>query len=386
LIANVATVGFDELYRLIRMAPVEKRSQWIQQLQDMPPGLRREAALTSFYKTFVQIDPVAAAASINLLRDMGDKVSAASSMVGAAPEYSMGVMTQMLVQLPREKVDRRARDYLQETLEEWSMVDPAAVGRFIEEHPADDLRHYDWTLVYNWAQVDPQSALSWLERQSPVGGAIAAYDSLVEGWVQNDRSAAQAYVVAHATEAKMGRSVEQVTGETFRVSPGEAAGFVAQLPSDEIKAQALKAVAEMTRHSEHGTHEWERPPAVVANWLLTFQQKCWEDAMVTAVNNWKDQDAVAMTNWIDQLPNATRDKVISKVCPHFGSEDWNTAVPLAMKISTPQLREEVIKSFLEQWIPSEERLEERIQGIPLTSEERSYVAALATQIKQTSLH
>src|SRR6266545_2221191 len=50
LIANVATVSFGELWDVMRTASVEKRASWARELEQMPPGTRRNAAIKSFYK------------------------------------------------------------------------------------------------------------------------------------------------------------------------------------------------------------------------------------------------------------------------------------------------------------------------------------------------
>src|ERR1043166_8364436 len=48
LLANVATVSFSELWDVMRAAAPEKRSAWARELERMPPGTRRTAALKSF--------------------------------------------------------------------------------------------------------------------------------------------------------------------------------------------------------------------------------------------------------------------------------------------------------------------------------------------------
>ncbi len=50
LIANVASVSFGELWDVARAAAAEKRTAWARELEQLPPGTRRNAAIKSFYK------------------------------------------------------------------------------------------------------------------------------------------------------------------------------------------------------------------------------------------------------------------------------------------------------------------------------------------------
>src|SRR5206468_12344995 len=131
-----------ELYDMLRSAPAEMREQWVRQLDAMPSGSQRTAALKSFYKTFVQIDPVSATASIDSLHDVDTKMIAAEATVGAAPASGLQHVAEMLIKLPREFVSTHSWDYLDDIFQEWSSIDPEAVARFLDQHPNNDLENY----------------------------------------------------------------------------------------------------------------------------------------------------------------------------------------------------------------------------------------------------
>src|SRR5689334_115158 len=53
---NLASVSFGELYDLIHEASREQRASWAKQLEALPAGPRKLAAIDVFYKTMVQLD------------------------------------------------------------------------------------------------------------------------------------------------------------------------------------------------------------------------------------------------------------------------------------------------------------------------------------------
>src|SRR6185503_11505370 len=132
-------------YDMMRSAPETKRQQWVQYLDAMPEGAQKTAALKSFYKTLVQIDPAAASASVDTLSDVDTKMTAAEAMVGTAPASGLQHVAGMLLKLPREFVSTHSWDYLSDIFQEWSAIDPEAMAKFVDKHPNDELKDYHWT-------------------------------------------------------------------------------------------------------------------------------------------------------------------------------------------------------------------------------------------------
>ncbi len=166
LIRNIATVPFVELYDLLRSAPPKTRDGWIKQLDEMPDGPQRNAALSSFYKTFVQIDPHAAAESVAGVHGKYARALAVDAMVGAAPLSAMGEMASMLIKLPPDTARGHVGDLWRDVFYDWSAVDPVAAAHFIEEHPDVSAAHRSFFRTGpRWIPTRPR--LGWKGNRHP---------------------------------------------------------------------------------------------------------------------------------------------------------------------------------------------------------------------------
>src|SRR4051812_36049170 len=61
---DVLGLPFSELYEALRSAPAEARKKWAAELEKMPEGPRKTAALSGFYKLLIQFDPAIAIKAI----------------------------------------------------------------------------------------------------------------------------------------------------------------------------------------------------------------------------------------------------------------------------------------------------------------------------------
>lgn len=381
LIANVAIVGFEQLYEVLRAASAEQRNKWAKRLDEMPWSPRKIAALTSYYKAFVQLDPVSAVASVDALSDVDTKMIAAEALVGAAPAQALGEVANVLIRLPRDRVSTRWRNYLQDTIEEWSSVDPRAVAQFFDDHPADELEDYAWALAYNWAQVDPNSARAWVEQQPLRDSGSEPFDSLVVGWFQNDRYGAQNYAIAHADNERFERAVQDVTIETYLISPEEARGFLDRLPNEKLKKAAIFEISRVTSDKrEAEIKENERPPDVVADWIVGFPSEDWRGGtMGHVLEIWEAVDPQALTGWVNRFPPETRNQIIAEFCMSAAQTDSRLAVGLGFSITDPNLRESVLSKYAQSFGNKRAEALEGIEKSTLPSEQKKYLVKLLPQ-------
>ena len=381
-IANVANVGFEEVYYMLRSASPQLRLQWVRDLNALPPGPQRTAALGSFYKTFVQIDPAAASASVDMLGDIDTKLIAAAAMTATAPVSGLSDVAAMLLKLPRERVSTHSWDYLTDVFQEWSAADPEAVARFFDSHPKGELTDYDSTLVYNWARVDPDSARTWLERQDPPIDSPYTFDSLLGGWFEKDPAGAENYLIAHGGEKKMQEAIRNVASELFFKSRADANGFVNRLPDDNSKKRALEAIAE-------SSHSWSTDsnpsPAEVADWMLAFPRQLRAKAMTAVLEEWKDKNMQGLNLWLSQLPPAVRDRVALDWCYNFGTYDEEYIVPLVMGVSNRSGRDAALQDFLSKWLPQKsEKAVQTIRDSQLTDAQKKYLTRLFAEMRNSS--
>ena len=384
LIANVATVGFDEVYDMLRSAPETKRQQWVQELDSLPDSAQKTAALKSFYKTFVQIDPAAASASIDMLSDVDTKMTAAEAMVGTAPASGLQHVAAMLLKLPREFVSTRSWDYLQDVAYEWSWTDPEALARFFDQHPGNELENYHGELIFNWAQLHPDAARVWLEHQPPPKekGLSLPFDDLVSGWFEKDPAAAENYLIAHADEEKLQSVIPRIARGAFELSPADALRFINRLPDDELKKQALGEIVHVT-DAEPWPNDWHRPPATVANWMLVFPREWRAEALTNVMESWQKQDAHGLDVWLDQLSPEIRNQLVTDFCDNLGTNDEKLLVPIAMKITDANSRDAALERFLAKWFSSEDGAQ-KVAESDLTDAQKSYLLKLLPRVKKSS--
>lgn len=361
LIRNIATVPFVEVYDLLRSAPPKTRDGWIKQLNEMPDGPQRNAALSSFHKTWVQIDPHAAAASVAGVRGTYARSLTVDAIVGAAPLSAMGEMASMLIKLPPEAA-RARRNLSRDVLYDWSAVDPVAAAHFVEQHldVSADL------VLLNWARVDPDAAKAWLERQpASVQTDANAIDGLVGGWFERDEANALAFVVAHARDESFKRAIGNLADSLFHRSPDEARTFLLRLPNEARDAAISEIVG------------WERAPEEIAKWILTLPKESWSKAMERVLENWDRRDETGFTNWINQLPVGTRDQVAADYCSARNLRHPEQAIAIGLTITDASLRDRSLRKLMSRW--STDSFEEALsvlQRVQLTEAEMQYLVGL----------
>ena len=345
LIRNVGTVPFEEIFELLRSAPAEVRTDWVRQLAEMPRGPQRSAAISSFYKTYVQLDPRGAAASISMLQDPNALWLAADAMIGAAPSSAMPEIAAMLTTLPRD-IFYGGADRFDEVISNWSRVDPVAAAKFVETHPTFPVG----SLLTNWAQMDPEAALEWFYEQRKPDPSSNAWSndlrSLVEGWFEKDKAAAVAFTVANSAEDGFEEAIRALAHNLFFKSPDEARDFLAQVPSESRK-MAVNAIVGMSTGLTLGlADEWKRNPRMVAEWILTLPEDSRDDALGDVLANWRREDDIAPLRWIDQLPADTRDRAIVSYTGSAQEDDHSETLRLAMTIRDTGLRESALRDYL----------------------------------------
>ena len=377
IIHNIGAVPFVEIFDLLRSAPPEKRLQWIRQLEEMPAGPQRAAALASFYKTFVQLDPHAAVASISGLKNDGTLYIAVDAMIGAAPISAMPEMAEMLAGLPA-KIDWGRPSFFGDVIDHWSMVDPEAAAKFFDSHPKISFE-LSAGLLRNWAQLDARAAKEWLEAQPESKQTDYVIDSFVSGWFERDEAGASAYAAAHSREEKFGNAINFIAETLFLRSPEQARAFLVGLPNEEARNTAARDIASITNGIIlGGSDDWSRPPADVAGWLISLPHAAWQGAIGTVLENWQRQDEVGMTRWLDQLPPETRDQAVSEYCSTWSRENQpEHTIAWAMTITDPTLREQSLRELVSHWLSgSRKQALIKLETSTLPKAQKEYLATL----------
>lgn len=375
MIRDVAKMPFKEMFDLLRSASKEQRLNWIKQLDQMPSGPRRTVALSNFYKTFVQLDPHAAAESITTLTNKGSQALALGAMVGAVPQSAMEEMAAMLVMLPEEIASSGIHNYMMTALYDWSAVDPASTARFLEEH-LQVSESYASELLWNWGRLDPATAREWLEHQPDSVQTEYAFKSLIEGWLKRDETAALSFEVNRASDQKLVGAINNTVRELFLRSPEDAQNFLVRLP-DQARNTALHELGSVTASEWDPSRPWTRKAEDVARWMMTLPKESWKEAMPSVVYNWNRQDAAGFGAWLQQLPPDTRNNIL-EIYFQEGTINWLKGdMPLLSTITDPILRDEVARNCLRRsFAPTREKAVREIKRSQLSESDQQYLIKL----------
>ena len=307
---------FAEFYEALRSAPSEARKKWASEVETMPEGPRRIAAVSAFYKLLVQFDPIMASRTISEIKDERLQGLALECAVDAAPGFAMPMMADLCLSF------KRGRGKLWEVLGEWMLIDAPAVARFMDDHPDPD---DDWgllprELISTWASLDPKTAKEWMEEK---GGSDVPENrrAFIEGWYENDRAAAIAYVLAHADNPALRDSIGDALRSLYYDSKDEARKFIEALPEDATRHAAFKAAFEYSLlGEEEDTGEPKSTPRVLGDWLTEFPPAYWKGTL-GQVFKWSRTAPETMLAWVEQQPLAIREAVAAEYTPPFQKEN-----------------------------------------------------------------
>ncbi len=376
-IHEIISGSFPQVYRALSGASPAVRAKWAKQIDEMPASSRRNAIVSAFYKTFVQIDPRGAAQAIADSHDRIVRQVGIAALVGAAPTTAMKELAAVLVDLPRDLARPPRRD-LDDVIWEWSSVDPVAVATFFDENTNKYLSgHFD-SLIRNWAEVDPQAAKEWLHRQPAKDQQNErTIDNLVFGWLENDRNAAMDFVIANATEKSFLETIRDLSFSLFLDSPDAASAFIQRLPTTELQHQAIGEAVTMTATGVilGALPEWERSPDDVMKWVLGFPDEMRTELGPLAAA-WRRKDAAGFDAWLAQQPIQTRDQIMADYCMNAQLDTNEYMISVAMGITDPALREQSLRALVKSLGSDKQKITEKLSELNIPSGQKKHLTQL----------
>jgi hypothetical protein len=358
--AEIIALPFGEFYEALRSAPGEAREKWRVDLERMPAGPRRNAAVAGFYKLLVQFDPVIATKNACEVEDRDLRDLALASIVGAAPGFALKDIAAIFLKLPPDA--SYSRNYFEEIISQWVPIDPAAVARFYEEHPEIAEQRLDGDMIASWAALDPEAARLWLNSHDHAGDVIADF---VMGLYVNDRDAAVDFAVAHAGELATMAGLDRVLAALYSDSKEEIKKFIERLPNDELRHNAFRGFEMAVQFgTAEETGEPERTPRAVADWMVQFPPEYWHGHLAEVLHFWNHVPPQEVFSWIGQQPPSIRstvaaeykmgvgDKVVDVVSAllQYGNTDIRDQLTFALFKNSPsdttQMKEALVSSLL----------------------------------------
>ena len=372
-VTEILALPFAEFYEALRSAPAEAREKWAGELEQMPAGPRRTAALAAFYKLLVQFDPVAAAQMAVEIEDKKGRELALDSVAGAAPGSALPDLAKIFLKIPADESDYRK--YLENVVSEWVVIDPPAVAKFLDEHRGETEGVDRRELIKNWAALDPKATKKWIAVR---GFGAGVEGDFFEGWYLHDKEAAVAYAVAHAEELKITTVLENALSALYKDSKEDAKKFIEQLPSDELRHKAFRGLRANFGTAEE-TGEADLTPRAVADWMTQFPPAYWRERLSDVLGYWSNAPPQEVFAWIEQQPAEIQDAVAAEYTP--SSRDPVKTVTAVLQFARPDLRDRLLAAMFHNLSSSAWQMIEEIKNSSLPVEQKQHVLGIAAKVE-----
>lgn len=375
-VIDILGLPFAEFYEALRSAPREAREKWATELEEMPAGPRRTAALAAFYKLLVQFDPVGAAKTACEIQDKKVQELALDSIVGAAPGFALPDMAELFLQIPADASDYRK--YLESVVSDWILIDPAAVARFHEEHPSETRSAAPPELIRNWAAVDPKAAKKWIDSRGFGPGSTGDF---LAGWYLNDRTAAVAFAVEHADDLMTSSALENILSALYLDSKEDAKKFVEQLPGDESRHSAFRGFQFAANFgTAEETGEPDLTPRAVADWMTAFPPAYWREHLSSVFATWTEDPPQEVFSWIEHQPA----EIQSAVAAEYKMPTGQKAIEVVngiLQFARPELRDQLFAAMFKNSVGSAWQMVEEIKSSSLFAEQKRHVLEIAAKVE-----
>ena len=381
-VADIFALPFADFYEALRTAPGEARDKWASELAAMPEGPRRRAAISGFYKLLVQFDPEAAVKAISAIGDEASLRLALGAAVNAAPGFALPLMAELCLGLQDRLTGKR--DYASDVLLEWSLIDPAAVIRFIGDHEKtfDELsrgRYFTTHQVLSsWAAIDPKAAKQWMDQKENEGGSETR-EFFIAGWYENDRAAAVSYALTHAEDSQMSGAIGVVVRNLYFDARDEANKFIESLPESKRPEAFKEAFRRLILSDEESTGEATMTPQAIAAWMIEFPPAYWQGAVGGLFGN--DERASAdLLSWIQQLPPGVREAAAREYFMPFDKSPPEK-IASVLQVADPVLRDQLLAAAVDNRSLDFDEARAAVATAPLSVEQKRHFLEVVAAAK-----
>lgn len=377
-VTEIIRLPFAAFYEALRSAPADARKKWATELEAMPEGPRRTAAICGFYKLLVQFDPAAAAKAIGESEDKRLQNLALACAVDAAPGLAMRTIAELALK-PSAKGEG-VTDRLWQVLSQWTVIDPAAAAQFLDEYGHEEYTLAYRSLISDWAALDPEAARKWLEKKG-ISEVPELRRCFIEGWYENDRAAAVSYVASGADDPGMRDTVGDVLRLLLYDSKDEARKFIESLPDDTTRHEAFRAAFENAiLGEEQDTGEPQFSPRAAGDWMTQFPPPYWKGTL-TQVFKWSQKKPQEMLAWVEQQPLAIREAVAAEYTAPFQMPVHEAILPV-LQVADPVLRDQLLRGFFKNLDTIlDDKARNAIASAPMSSEQKNHVFQIIADVE-----
>lgn len=253
----------------------------------LPPGQRRNSALSTAIDTWAQSDPPAAAAYAVSLGKVG-----AYDLVGTA-------------------------------LREWAGRDRPGAFAFMESLPEgktrDSVRE---TLCQSWGQQDPRACLAYLSDGADLHADSELRISVARQWANLAPEEVWQWSQGLADPQERGQIGSAAAMQMATSNPAKVAGLLAALPAAE-PGDSTPESSNWSMTANALSNQWAKTDLPAARqWASALPEGSLRDsAWRGMVSSWAGYDLKGATAWTEQqTPGASRDSALSGLIEQVGSE------------------------------------------------------------------
>lgn len=395
LVANVATVSFGELWDVMRTSAPEKRVRWAHEIEQLPPGTRRNGAVKSFYKIWAEIDPNAAVAALEKIQDKRIQSRAFYAAADAAADSAMPRFAELENRL-RYRTNSFSATAI---LSRWAAADPRAVAEFLETHPQTNAGFF-MHVTYNLANTDPEKAAEWFTRlklpalndpkypRAEDRRRLEAARGLLDAWLEKNSHDAAAFTAIHATDPDIRAALSEFGGELFARSHDQAATFIRSLPDDDSRRAALGEIMKCVGDRviairEGGDDEEPEDPEIQARdvppWLVTLPSSLWIDHIGQILDSWDQTDRSAAKSWLQSLSADVRTKAITDYSAKASSEQATRLFELIPLIADTTARRNALQKFAGNLSDNPSEARDKIARLSITDQQKQVLLRVVSE-------
>lgn len=237
---------------------------------------------------------------------------------------------------------------------EWAQSDPESALSYAHSLPNGEKEFSELTALTTWAEKDPSGAAShfaenaddfemFSRRQRDSAAAIAS------AWSIQDPKAAARWV-SSLPEYLRESAVTSVMDGMRKSDPDQVAGWISQFAPGYERTESIASLVEQQTVDE---------PSIAASWVESLQNPEEQTASAAKLTStWAEQNPAQAAEWINTLPaGSMRDAATAALIQSpFFRPDSSTAEQWLRSITDPELRLQTLQSAALRWpslVPSQ---------------------------------
>lgn len=371
---DLGAVPAGALTELMHRATPEQLAAMALKFNQAPTDARTFGGMAVFFQAWAQLDPNAALIGAFRVNDIAMRKLAARTVVNSvSPSSAQELIANLTAHPDKDLIDECKNEFLGALISSWSLLDPAAASRFVDDsdYAKNRLEYRTKTeIAYNWATLDPSAALAWAAKQK-TDDYLSDY--VVKGWCRKDINAASAYVLQHLNDPAATQFASSVVTAMFDQSVEATTDWISQMPAGDPRSDAEMRFASL----------WAaKDPRSAATWLATLPANEQTNVIGTIASNWVETDWPEASRWIATLTGDPRDEALAVAASREKATPGDS-LSLAMSIGKEEIRNNVIENVIRNWAATDPNAADTwVKAGPFSDEQRDHLSSVISEMRR----